>query len=405
MSRILYGVQGEGRGHATRSLRIVEALLREGHEVLVLTGGDALPVLAPVLGNRILEIPLLRYRYNARGTLCPWRTLAHNLGPLARMAFRNLALETAVRRFKPRIAISDFEPIACRLARTFRLPLVAVDHQHFLTETELPRLRGFGNALMLPLYRFGTRVLSGWPRRVVVSSFHHFPRKRDSRAVFVGPFLSDEVRALKPRDAGHLTVYLKRPQYLKPLLALIASRPDRNFEVFSSWDREWAEPLPRNARLRTVSRTAFLESLASAHALVTTAGNQVLGEAIWLGKPVLAIPEAGVLEQALNARALEASGCGMACDPGDLSATAWERFEERRVEFLRGLRAFRDRHPAYDGLDATLRVIRRMIHAPKRTSVASTGSVTDVKASLIPGARGPSTSSGTERVRFSALEG
>ena len=30
----------------------------------------------------------------------------------------------------------------------------------------------------------------------------------------------------------------------------------------------------------------------------------MLGEAIWLGKPALALPEPGVLEQAFNARAL-----------------------------------------------------------------------------------------------------
>jgi uncharacterized protein (TIGR00661 family) len=361
MSRILYGVQGEGRGHATRSLRVLQALLGEGHEVLVLTGGDALPVLAPVLGNRIVEIPLLRYRYNARGTLCPWRTVVQNFRPLLRVIFRNIALESAVRRFKPALALSDFEPVTCRLARIFRIPLVAVDHQHFLTETVLPRVHGLGNKLMLPVYRLGTRLLSGWPRRVIVSSFHHFPRKRGSRAVFVGPFLAEEVRSLERRNDGHVAVYLKRPQYLKPLLGLVTAFPDRIFEIFSSWDTEWSDPLPRNAQLRSVSRAGFLESLASAHALITTAGNQVLGEAIWLGKPVLALPEAGVLEQALNARALEVSGCGMMCHPRALSAATWERFEELREGYLAKLKVFRNLYPDYDGLSATLRVIRRSL--------------------------------------------
>ncbi len=391
MSRILYGVQGEGRGHATRSLRVLQALLGEGHEVLVLTGGDAIPVLAPILGNRIVEIPILRYRYNYHGSLCPWRTLFHNIGPLFRMAFRNLALESFVQRFKPVVALSDFEPVTCRLARIFRMPLVAVDHQHFLTETRLPRLRGLGNLLALPVYRLGTHLLSGWPRRVIVSSFHHFPRKRGSRAVFVGPFLAEELRVLQPRDDGHVTVYLKRPQYLKTLLLLVAAFPDRTFEVFSSWEKEWAEPLPRNARLRPVSRAAFLESLASAHALVTTAGNQVLGEAIWLGKPVLAIPEVGVLEQTLNARALEESGCGMVCDLRDLTAETWVRFEDLRVGFLRGLQLFRDRHPDYDGLQATLRVVRRLVRATVTAqdskTMSAAGSATDMASSFIPGTR------------------
>jgi len=378
MARILYGVQGEGRGHATRSLRVLQALIHEGHDVLVLTGGDALPVLAPVLGNRVLEVPLLRYQYDSRGALSVWRTLARNVGPLIRLAFRNVALEAAVRRFRPAAAVSDFEPVTCRLARIFRVPLVAVDHQHFLTEAVLPRVRGLRNKLMLHTYRLGTHMLSGWPRRVVVSSFHHFPRKRGSRAAFVGPFLPEDVRRMLPRDDGHVTVYLKRPNYLAFLLGVFAAAPGRVFHVFSGWEREWAESLPANVRLHAVSRDGFLKSLATSHALITTAGNQVLGEAIWLGKPALALPESGVLEQAFNARALEESGCGMACGIEDLDASVWSWFEAKRAAYLRGLRSFRDANPSYDGLEATLRIIRRLVntrtkepvHVPQQTPVA-----------------------------------
>ena len=360
MARILYGVQGEGRGHATRSLRILQALIHEGHEVLVLTGGDALPLLSAALGNRVLEIPLLRYHYTPRGGLSVWRTMLRNAGPLFRMGFRDAALESAVRRFRPVAAVSDFEPVTCRMARRFRLPLVAVDHQHFLTETRLPAVRGLGNKALLQCYRLGTHVLSGWPRRMIVSSFHHFPKKRGSRAVFVGPFLPEDVRALRPRDAGHVTVYLKRPACLSALLPTFAADPARRFEVFSGWEREWAEPLPRNVSLRPVSRTAFLESLASAHALVTTAGNQVLGEAIWLGKPALALPETGVLEQAFNARALEESGCGQACSLQDFSPAVWAWFTAARSRHMAGIAAFKRSHPHYDGLQATLCEIRKL---------------------------------------------
>jgi uncharacterized protein (TIGR00661 family) len=370
-SRILYGVQGEGRGHATRSLRVIEGLLREGHDVLVLTGGDALPVLASALGDRVLEIPLLRYHYNPRGALCAWRTLLRNALPALRMAFRDAPLEAALRRFRPDAAVSDFEPVTCRLARTFRLPLVAVDHQHFLTETALPRVRGIANVLKLAGYRFGVNLLSGWPRRVVVSSFHHFPKKRGSRAAFVGPFLPEDVKRLDPREGEGVTVYLKRPQYLARLLPAMAACAGREFEVFSDWQSEWALSLPRNVTLRPVSREAFLRSLAACRALVTTAGNQVLGEAIWLGKPALALPETGVLEQDFNARALEESGCGMSAALDAFTAETWHAFEARRPAFLRGLEAFKARHPRYDGLEATLRRIRRLLGPRASARVAN----------------------------------
>ncbi len=386
MARILYGVQGEGRGHATRSLRVLQALIHEGHDVLILTGGDALPVLESALGNRVLEIPLLRYHYNPRGSLCAWRTIVRNLGPLRKLALRNPVLESAVRRFAPTAAVSDFEPLTCRLARVFKLPLLAVDHQHFLTETVLPRVPGARNAVKLFAYRLGTQLLSGWPRRMVVSSFHHFPRRRGSRAVFVGPFLPEDVRRLSVRDAGHVTVYLKRPHYLEALLPVMKAAPDRDFELFAAWEEEWTRTLPRNVKLRPLDREGFLRSLAASHALIATAGNQVMGEAIWLGKPALAIPEPGVLEQELNARALEDSGCGAVCVLDAFTSETWQAFESGRGGYLRGLRAFREMHPDYDGLAGTLRVIRRLVKAPEAAPVKAV-TTKELRPQVVP-ARG-----------------
>ncbi len=367
MSRILYGVQGEGRGHATRSLRILRELAREGHEVLVLTGGDALPVLHSAFGERVREIPMLRFHYNAGGSLCLWRTLLRNIPTWARLHARNRSLEDELRRFGAQAAISDFEPLTCRLARVLGIPLLSVNHQHFLTETVLPKLRGTLNFFKLIAYRWGTRFISGWPRRVVVSSFHHFPKKPGSRAIFVGPFLPEEMERLPVRDGEAVTVYLRRPQYLRFLLPMLAAFPLQPFEVFSSWPEGAPDfRLPANVRIRSISREDFLMSLAQSRALITTAGNQVLGEAICLGKPVLAMPEAGVLEQDMNATALEGSGCGMICGLRALKPETWSLFESRRGQFLRGIEAFQIRHPHYDGLAATLRVIHRLVKTASR---------------------------------------
>ena len=39
--RVLYGVNGEGMGHATRSHVVIEALLAAGHDVRVVASGAA----------------------------------------------------------------------------------------------------------------------------------------------------------------------------------------------------------------------------------------------------------------------------------------------------------------------------------------------------------------------------
>ena len=62
----------------------------------------------------------------------------------------------------------------------------------------------------------------------------------------------------------------------------------------------------------------FMESLASCHAYVGSAGFESICEAFYLGKPVLAIPTEGQFEQTLNAWDAERAGAARAGSYADL---------------------------------------------------------------------------------------
>ena len=71
------------------------------------------------------------------------------------------------------------------------------------------------------------------------------------------------------------------------------------------------------------SADGFLEDLRSARAVITGGGFSLLGEAVFLGKPVLAVPLHGQFEQLMNARYLEREGygaCAADVGPGELAA-------------------------------------------------------------------------------------
>lgn len=363
-TRILYGVQGEGRGHAARSLQIIQWLIAQGHQVIVLTGGDALPVLSG-RGIAIVEIPMLRYGFGPAGALSPRLTLLRNFLPMlglmlgAGKSFRRVA--GLADRFRPDLIISDFEPYISRLARLRRIPLMAIDHQHFLTESALPALKGWQKAVMLRLYQLGTFLLGGRPDRLITSSFHHFPKKRGSRAVFVGPFIPECLKGLRSEPGDSVTVYLKQPSYLRGLLPVLAANPGTPFHVFSAWSGDRPRDLPPHIRLERIDRETFLASLSRARALITTAGNQVVGEAIYLRKPVLAFPEPDVLEQELNALALVRSGFGDSFRLGDFTPAVWEAFQARLPQYRTRMEAaYRDRD-RLDGRESALRVLRRTL--------------------------------------------
>lgn len=359
--RILYGVQGEGRGHAGRSLQVIQWLVAKGHHVKVLSGGDAMKVLGG-LGLDLEEIPMIRYQFRPGGGFSPWLTFSRNVGKALGLLFGFGRERGRVARiaadFRADLIISDFEPYLSRLAKDMRIPLLAIDHQHFLTESVLPRVSGWQNLLMLKVYQFGTSLMAGRPDRIITSSFYHFPKKRDSRAVFVGPFIPSRLKRLRPGDDGSVTVYLKQPEYLRDLLGVLSRRPATRFVIFSDWRGGFPEGLPANISAAPIGREEFLAQLARGKALITTAGNQVIGEAAYLLKPVLAFPEPDILEQELNAQALRLSGFGDSFRLGTLSEPGWDAFERRLPEYRQHMERFFRTSRAFDGRKAALRSLR-----------------------------------------------
>jgi len=79
----------------------------------------------------------------------------------------------------------------------------------------------------------------------------------------------------------------------------------------------------------------FIDRLASCRAVISTAGNQLVGEAMFLGKPLLVKPEDSV-EQRLNAAAVARLGIGMQVRHRDFTPEVLHRF-------LRAEASFRDR--------------------------------------------------------------
>lgn len=86
---------------------------------------------------------------------------------------------------------------------------------------------------------------------------------------------------------------------------------------------------------RPFSNDGFVEDLRTCRGVVASAGFSLMSEAVYLHKPMLAIPLAGQFEQIMNARYLERLGFGVAAD--SIDEAALERFlerEERHAEAL-----------------------------------------------------------------------
>jgi uncharacterized protein (TIGR00661 family) len=311
MARIFYSMAGEGRGHAVRVRTLVEHL-REEHELVLFAPDEAYDFLVKSYGDeqavenvRLLRIPGIKFHYTG-GKLDLFKSIGHGL----RYARRELpALVSTFRRRieadRPDLCISDFEPSLPRAARQAGVPLMSVDHQHVLLAYDLKTL-----PLVLRRYAWwmswSVRCYYGrGDYEAVTSSFYTPPLKPGFEHVRqVGPMLREDLVAMTPQQGDFLLSYLRMNTPAHVLETLAACGYD--VRVYGLGER------PRQGRIsfHAIDERRFVTDLASCAALVSAAGNQLLGEALFLGKPVFAIPEEMHHEQQINACFLKQMGAG-----------------------------------------------------------------------------------------------
>ena len=303
--RILYGIVGEGMGHATRSRVVVEHLLAAGHDLHLVVSGRAHGFLTERLAGRprlrIDEIHglVLRFEGNA---VDKSQTLLANLAALPRGLLDNIDAYRRVAEadFQPELVISDFESWAYLYALNHRLPVVSVDNMQVLN-----RCHHDADLLGPGFRRAKTVVKAKLPGayHYLVSSFF-FPEVRKPRTTLVPPILRPEVTAAVREPGDHVLVYQTAAQN-EALLPTLASLP-YTFRVYGM-GRTGTEG---NLTLCPFSETGFVDDLRRARAVIAGGGYSLMGEAMHLRVPMLSVPLEGQFEQVLNARYLEAEGYG-----------------------------------------------------------------------------------------------
>ena len=111
-----------------------------------------------------------------------------------------------------------------------------------------------------------------------------------------------------------------------------------------------------NLRFLPFSEDRFIADLATSRAVIAGGGFTLMGEAVFLGKPMLAVPLAGQFEQMLNARYLEREGYGMWAPDLDDPAII-PRFLERTPACSRALAGYHQ-----DGNRALLAGVDEFLH-------------------------------------------
>jgi uncharacterized protein (TIGR00661 family) len=142
------------------------------------------------------------------------------------------------------------------------------------------------------------------PRLCIVAVFHHCPAT--PRYLRVHTLLRDRMACLTPTTGNHVLIYGRRAIGLQMVRAA-ASLAER-FIIYGC-----DGPPADNLTYKRTSYDEFAADLASSRAVICTAGQQLLGEAAYFGKPILAVPIPRQHEQEINARFVRLEGIGDFC--------------------------------------------------------------------------------------------
>jgi uncharacterized protein (TIGR00661 family) len=305
--RILYGVVGEGMGHATRSKVVCEHLLRRGHEVKIVVSGRAHAFLSKSFPD-VVEIKGLTIRY-VDNRMDRDGTLGRNVLAAPDLVASNVARYfDSVRGFEPDCVISDFDSFAYLFAKRHGLPILSIDNQQIISRFKLdPEVKKGVRVDYQLIKAFVRAKLPGCDHYLVTSFFHPPVRKKYAHNTeIVPPILRKVILDAKPHFGKHVLVYQTSTSD-KELIPTLNSLSSEKFIVYGLRRNE----THGNCTLKDFSEEGFVADLASSKAVVTNGGLSLIGEALYLGKPIFSVPVRHQFEQVLNARYLELLGYGL----------------------------------------------------------------------------------------------
>jgi uncharacterized protein (TIGR00661 family) len=367
--QVLYGVNGEGMGHATRSEVVIDSLLAR-HDVRVVASGAAFRF----LGERLPRVDQIFGPTFAleQGEIRRWATVRQNL----RLARHELP-ET-IRRWvdevadwQPDVVISDFEPLAGAYARLTRTPLLAVGNINALDRCRHdPEIIGPDREDFLLARAVAHSMVPG-ALEYIVTTFFRPPLARGGTTL-VPPIVRPEIVDAHSERGDHLVVYSSGDEALIEALRSAGIR----CLVYGMRGGPTEAVVEGNLEFRPQSNEGFVEALRTARGVVAGGGFSLLSEAVYLGKPILSVPLRGQFEQLMNARYTERLGYGVCAS--EVTPELVRDFVERLPEFeaslatyqqsgnAGALRAIEDR--AAEAAAAAARELRRAKREARRAA-------------------------------------
>ena len=323
-------------GHAIRSRVVLEHLIAQGHSVEIMASGRAVEFLSGRFQgvNRIHGLHIVYADNAVHRNKTFWSNVLSGVAAVPRQIEAYFEL---LEDFEPDVVLSDFESWTYFYAKAHGLPIVSIDNMQIINRCTHPEEVLDGCRSDFKLAKALVKAKLPFCDHYLVTTFFQ-PPIRKPRTSLHPPILRPEILAKKPRRGDHLLVYQTSESHGALVDTLRAcGLPCRIYGLRRGLSEDVVEG---SLRYRPFSEDGFIEDLASARAVIASGGFTLMGEAVYLGKPMLAVPLSGQFEQIMNARYLAHLGYGACATNLDDPATV-RTFLERIPDYARALAAYR----------------------------------------------------------------
>ena len=323
--RIMFSVQGDGRGHMTQAIASAQLLERQGHEITAVTVGtnpsrDIPEFFRRAFGDRLKPVASPGFSFQAGRGVSTVSTLRQVLRGLGRYRQSLRTIAGTIGQTQPDLIINFLEPLIGLFNLRYRhqVPVIAVGHQFMLGHPEFVHSRKYAFQQWTMRRYVG---LTGAGSTKMALSFYPAASIPERRIYVCPPLLRGELFDLPLDSSGRfLLAYVLNQGYAEDILKWHAAHPEVELHCFC--EKPKVEPVwhyDSTLSFHKLDGTRFLKMMADCRGVACTAGFESLNEAAWLGKPLLVVPVANHVEQYLNALDAQKAGLAIAADELDLT--------------------------------------------------------------------------------------
>jgi uncharacterized protein (TIGR00661 family) len=286
--KILYGIQGTGNGHLTRSRLIAKEFNNLGLSVDYFFSGREKSQYfdMEVFGDLCTFSEGLSFQ-QANGGVDWLKTIQK--AEVAKLYHR--AKELPVEQYD--LVLTDYEPTVAWAAKLKGVQSVGIGHQYAFKYKSIPKAGNF--LTQLGMDNFAPVAVN------IGLHWHHFNE----------PILPPIIEQLEPTSTNRNKVVVYLPaEEARHMVALFSAFKDFHFEYFTNQEVFYK---PNNVKINAISKAHFLAELKSCQFIICNAGFELASEALQLGKSLLVKPMKGQVEQQANALAMHELGYGWTC--------------------------------------------------------------------------------------------